>query len=615
VRCKSVVATFLLLIAGCRKEAREGYQRLAIPQFENLTGEKELDWWGPALAELMAAAATGTPRVHPLRVPSWWDAPAARATHILHGSIWRAGSRFRVEATLENMRRGRVEKVAVVEEQASAGPSVLADRLAAKLGLHARSVGSYKSEAVRAYVEAASSRDPASLLEKAIAADPAFGLPYLQLVRLRAMQGDRVAVEALLERARQAGVDAVERTRLELMESGYRGDAETYRRALDALARLTPADPDVWQALALRLLAARDIAGAVRHLQKALARDPQNPFLLNEAGYALAYAGDFGQAVKLLLRYRQLLPSDPNPPDSLGDIFFQMGNFAQAESYYRESAEKSSDFAASGSLLKGAWARWLRGDRQGADERAADYFRQREAAKDPLVELRKAQWEYLTGRSRRALERLRQMVAVGPSVELQALASAFLAAWSLEQGDREQARRYAEAATRGASPQARELARMSLFLSDAAMSPQELTRLAEQAFPRPEETGLRETALAYALLLGGHFREALSVLNSLIAKSPPSPSETLPVMLAWAALESGRDPARWLQRWPVPDSRLPNPFDFLCWPRVIYLQAVARETQGDAAQARALYGLFLGALGDRPGHDRERSRAAGKAGS
>lgn len=614
MRCKPAVV-LVLLLAGCRPPADEGFRRLAVPVFQNLTGDRNLDWWGLALAELLAAAATGSPRTHPIRLETWWDAPAARATHVLHASLLERGSQLRLEAVLEDLRRGRMERSVVIEAPVEAGPAACADRLAAALGLRARPVAAFKTEAVRAFAQAFGSADPAGLLETAIAADPAFAPPYLQLVRWRLSRGDRSGAEAVLAMARRAGLDPVERSRLDLMESGLRGDVGAYGRALDALARLTPADPEVWQALALRSLAARDYSRAAQSYREALARDPRNPLLLNQTAYALAYAGDFSQAVQFLLRYRDLLSSDPNPPDSLGDIYFQMGNFARAATYYRESAENSPDFAASGSLFKEAWAHWLRGDRRAADQRMADYLGRREAARDPLIELRKGQWEYLTGRSRQARERVRQLAMAAPSGELRALASGFLAAWSLEQGDREQARRHALAGGGGASPQARDLARICLFLSRPPASPEQWASLAGQEFARPEEAGLRRTALAYALLMDGRVRDALPVLGELLTNSPPSPWETLPVLLAWAATESGEDPTRWLRRWPIPDPGMPQPFDFLTWPRVLYLQALVHQRRGDNEQARALFRLFLETAGDRPGHDRERQQAAARTGA
>lgn len=614
MRCKPAVV-LLLLLAGCRQTPDDGYRRLAIPVFQNLTGEPNLDWWGVALAELLAAAATGSPHTHPIRMETWWDAPAARATHVLHASLLPRGSRLRVEAVLEDLRRARMERSVVIEEPVEAGPAACAERLAAALGVRARAVAAFRPDAVRAFAQAFTDAHPAGLLEKAIAADPAFALPYLQLVRLRLSSGDRAGAEATLALARRAALHPVERSRLDLLESGLRGDAAAYSRALETLARLTPADPEIWQALAFRSLAARDYSRAAQNYREALVRDPRNPLLLNQAGYALAYAGDFGQALQFLLRYREFLPADPNPPDSLGDVSFQMGNFAQAATYYRESAEKSPEFAASGSLFKEAWARWLLGDRQTADQRMAEYLRRRQAARDPLVELRKAQWEYLTGRSRQAVERVRQLATAAPSGELRALAFGFLAAWSLEQGEREQARRHASATGGGTSPQAQALARICLFLARPPAPPVPWAALAGQEFPRPEETGLRQTALAYALLLDGRPREALPVLVELLAKSPPTPWETLPVLTAWAAAESGEDPGRWLRRWPVPDAAMPQPFDFLAWPRVAYLQALAHERRGDNQQAGSLYRLFLALAGDRPGHDRERKQAAARTGA
>ncbi|MGB9605595.1 MAG: hypothetical protein ACPL88_06930, partial [Bryobacteraceae bacterium] len=344
MRFEVFAAALVLLLAGCGKPAGPQYSRIAIPPLENLTGDSGLEWWGPAVAELVAAAITGSPRANPVRVESWWDAPATRATHVLHGAIERDGSRIRAEAFLEDLGRGGMLRI-VVEEEAAVGPALLAERIAVRLGLCARPVTQYHAEAVRAYVEAFRTPDPVGALEKAIATDPDFGLPYLHLLRLRMEQGDRAAAEAVLAAARKARLDPVDRNRLEALGAGLTSAPVAYRRALQELARLTPADPEVFQRLALQSLAARDYSPAASYYREALARDPASPMLLNEAAYALAYAGQFAGALSLLRQYRDLQPADPNPPDSLGDICFQAGKFAEAATYYLESAEKDPAFA------------------------------------------------------------------------------------------------------------------------------------------------------------------------------------------------------------------------------------------------------------------------------
>ena len=61
--------------------------------------------------------------------------------------------------------------------------------------------------------------------------------------------------------------------------------------------------------------------------------------------------------------------------------------------------------------------------------------------------------------------------------------------------------------------------------------------------------------LAYALLLQKEFQAAAPVLSDLYQRSTPDPQEILPVLEAWAQVETGRyeEAARLLQRNPVPN--------------------------------------------------------------
>ncbi|MCS7316480.1 MAG: tetratricopeptide repeat protein [Bryobacterales bacterium] len=609
MRCRLALLAALLLVGACRRGPEHRFVRLAVPWFENLTGEPGYQWWGPALADLIAEAAAGSATVHVLPAQSPWEAAGLRATHLLHGFFAIEGDRLRLEAALEDVARRAVERRFVVESPPAAGPGPLADRLATQLGLRSRSVAGRDARSLETYIAAARAPDPAPLLERAIAADPCFLAPYLLLARVRLAKGDREGAVAVLGRALAAKLDPIARSRAELALAGIRGDAAAHRRALETLASLVPADPEIRQALAALSVGRRDYSGALRAYREALERDPANAALLNEAAYAAAYAGNFREAVSLLDRYRQLRPGDPNPADSLGDVHFMMGQFSRAASLYLDSVKIAPDSVTAVSLFKAAWARWLEGDREAADRHMGEFLAGRQAARDPLLELRRAQWHYLTGRSAEAVSRLRGVVDGQPPGELRALAAGFLAAWSLEAGDREQARRYAAAARAARTPQARQLARLCAALAEGPNPPGVWTGRLRDAFPDPAEGILRDTALAYALLLEGQFREALPVLQGLLERTPPLPEEILPVLSAWAADASGQDPGPWLVRWPAPPLAFPQPFEFLAWPRVVYLQARRTELAGAHERSLALYRQFLRLVGDRPGHAREREQA------
>jgi tetratricopeptide (TPR) repeat protein len=86
-----------------------------------------------------------------------------------------------------------------------------------------------------------------------------------------------------------------------------------------------------------------------RVLEKALAVDPNYPAALNEIGYAYAYAytHDFDKAFGAMEHYVKLLPNEPNPQDSFGEISRMGGRFQAALDHYRAALALDPKFFSS----------------------------------------------------------------------------------------------------------------------------------------------------------------------------------------------------------------------------------------------------------------------------
>jgi len=610
VSCRTFLLLAALAAAGCRRTPPPAFERIALPPFENLTGDPRRDWMSLGLAELVAGALAGAPRSQPLRVDHAAGAAALRATHILHGSFRPAGARLRADAVLEDLRTLRIVARLSAEGDPEAGLPAMAERLAAALGRGAGPVPTRSAEALRLYAESFAAADPVPALERSLAADPDFAAPYLSLARLWLARGNGPAARTVLERALgRQGLRPPDRLRLELLAATLAGDREAGLGRLEALSRAAPADAEVFGNLAALRMARGDFPAAARDYRQALERDPDDPVLLNQAGYACAYAGDFAAGLAFLQRYRQMEPAGPNPADSLGDLHFLFGRFAEAENFYLQAAKKSPDFAGGLSWFKAAHARLMRGDLEAADALFRQYLQQRGQAGDSALEIRQAEWDYLTGRSQQALRRLSEWAAAPDRrPDQRALALATLALWRLDGGERTAARELAGRALSAAvSAPARTLARLCLFVAQPEASAQQWAARAARTFPQAGEEPLRRSALAFALLLEGHFSQAAPLLEQIEREAPP-PGQPAGLLLAWALLESGRDPGRRLQLWPIPEARLADPFRCLTFPRMLWLRARWLERQGRRQEARPLYGLYLKYAG-RGARAEERRRA------
>ena len=99
-------------------------------------------------------------------------------------------------------------------------------------------------------------------------------------------------------------------------------------------------------------------------------------------------------------------------------------------------------------------------------------------------------------------------------------------------GNREAATVLAEKAVAMATPASVATAAMARFLAQPAASPAEWTARAGRLAPNPAQGTIRNTCLAYALLLARQYQAAAPVLEQLYGEGQ-SAGEGVPVLLAW----------------------------------------------------------------------------------
>jgi len=623
VFCKrGVAAAAFCLLAACGQSGPRA-TRMAVLRFENLTGDPALDWMGRGLSEAVSGSLAGSPRVYPIpfSVLHGTDdvfgarplaapgvsaertlALAAGADRIVYGTYALVGGRLRAEASVEDAVSGKITRTA----SAAAAPGDVAGAattLASRLAPTTRPFPVRDGGALRAYVEGLEQRDPATALrsfEQAVAAAPAFGQAWISALGAAVAARDGTAARRLLAdaRARAASLAPLDRARLELETTTLAGDIAGRRRSLSTLVRLDPADPGPWRALAALAQTAHDYPQSAAMLRGALARYPDDPALLNNAAYAEAYAGNLDAAVADLERYRRVRPRDPNALDSLGDVHLHLGKLPEAERYYLESWTRDSAFEDGGSGLKAAWARLMTGDVRGAGGIFQRYLDARRAAGDPVADYRRAEWLWLSGDRRAAVDALAAFATARETAaarELAARARANLALWYLELGDAPAARREAERAQALSGPASAGLAAVARFLTEPPASASEWAVRAERAFPSPGTSALKDFALANALLLAREFGAAAPLLHEIYGRWSPGGDPAIPVLTAWAYAASGRqaDAAPLVARNPIPQAAGLNLFTGLWFPRLFFLRGEVLTGQGKRDDARRNYQLFV----------------------
>jgi Flp pilus assembly protein TadD len=605
-------------------------QRIAILRFENLSSDTSLDWMGRAFSEVITrdlAVAPGWYTIPFDKLHSLDQALGSRpvaapgisaernlalivgANRIGYGQYWLHGGRIEAELTLEDPGSGTMIQQ-VTASAAAMDPMAAASALARQVSRQAASYPTRIPAAVKAYVsalEAPQLDTMAQQLTAAIAADPNYAAPYSRLAQIKLQRQDRTGAMATLQEGLSHHTDmpGLEQARLEFEAASLAGDHKAAQSSLTAWARLTPNDPAVWQSMAQSSMNEHRYVDAERAYQRASAASPEDVSLLNQLGYAAAYAGDLNTATQALTRYQTLRPAEVNPLDSLGDANLVLGRLREAEDLYRAVAKKDPSFLNGGDLFKAAVAHLMTGDVNGADVLAKQFTDYRASAGDKLVEFYKAQWAWISGRRKPAQESLTafaKSVEAGTTHEAASEAYSQLAIWDVALGDRSEAQKMADNAKRLAGPGTVGFAKLAQFLAQPSAVAEEWKERAARLFPNPEQRQQRDLILSYALLADKQYQQAALLLEDLYENTPPTADDILPILLGWAYLENGKRPdAEALLRFnPIPPPSGVMRVAAFYFPRLYYLRGRIARLMGKQDEARTQYRLFLELSGDRP---------------
>jgi len=622
-RTAAALTLCCLAVSCSRNPSTPSFERIAVLRFENLSADSTADWMGRALSEIVARDLVNVPGIYaipfetlhsreaalgvrPVNAPGISAermlALAAGANRIAYGDFFLRGRKLEATLTVEDP---AAQKIVRSLSASADNPLEAGDRLARAISPQAAPYPTRKGTALEAYVDGLESADPASqaqLLEQAIAADPAFGPPYLLFAELKAQQRERAAAVALLDQAQTRNMAPLDRARLTYVAAKLRGDPAKAENALKQWSAADPGDPEVWITLASDEFSRRQYDAAAAANQKALGIEPENINALNQLGYSAAYTGRLDTAMNALERYRALRPADANPLDSLGDVNLLLGRLREAETFYLQAAKRDPNFQTGGDFFKAAMARLMGGDVNGADALDKQFVDAHSAAKDPLAEYHRAEWQWISGRRKAGYSRMQafaRTAEAGGIREAAGEAYVQLAIWSVALGDRAGAAQLARKAVALSTPATANLAMLAEFLAQPPASPVEWEARAARAFPPNAPDRERKLALAYALLRDKQFPAAARVLEPLYSDRE---AESVPVLLAWAYAESGRpkDAGTLLRFNPIPRGSGVPPLSAFEFPRLEYLRGRLAAEAGNPEQAQSYYKLFRKLSGDEP---------------
>jgi tetratricopeptide (TPR) repeat protein len=522
-------ALLALVFAGCSKQAPGPAPRYAVIRFENLTGDASLDWVARAASEVLSRSLSGAMDGPVLSAPTLNRAGSgvssereraelAGANRVVSGYLARVGGKLRFSATEEDLNKNQT-----LQSLSSEG----AEPLAAMLNLARAFSGSARPyltsnpEVLKLYVSAL--EEPADRaipdLRQATGADPGFGPAWVALVDAEVLRGDR---EASIEAAREAlgrKLDPADKAAIELQQAALTNDVPGRIAALRELVSANPGDRGLLQTLAVDEGAAGQFAQAAADWKKLRDAVPTDRNAWNQFGYTLAWSGDFSAALQAMKDYGARWPTDPNPIDSTGDLYYMYGRFADAAANYLKAHEKSPEFLNGGDLYKAAWAQFRAGDKVKAESSFEQYRKTQKKVDAPSLTLLGIDWLYRTGREKEAMALLRKVAETSTQAGAASQYWSQLVIYDLLAKDRLAA---AKDAAIDATKPGSNLSTVARFAALPSASASEWQNRADTVLRGAGVESVRRFTLGVALLLDGKKEAAQAVWDKIVAESSAS---------------------------------------------------------------------------------------------
>ncbi|MGB5258904.1 MAG: tetratricopeptide repeat protein [Gammaproteobacteria bacterium] len=187
----------------------------------------------------------------------------------------------------------------------------------------------------------------------------------LQAAAIMVKQGNIASMQDHMRTLRQKNTDMV--VQLYLIEGQVLTDAGLHQQALDMYARAleqSPQDVDLLYSYSLTAEKLDRLDITETNMRRILAKDPDNVRALNALGYTLADRTDrYQEALEYISKAYVLEPDDPAIIDSMGWVYYRLGELDKAREYLQQAWDKSNDSeigAHYGEVL------WMRGERDAA---------------------------------------------------------------------------------------------------------------------------------------------------------------------------------------------------------------------------------------------------------
>ena len=542
-----LLAFSLTLACSTRHGAPAGTASVAILPLENDSSNIPGDGFGQAAPWLLQWQLDGNRDVYVFAAADENAAAARHASRIMYAWYTRSNAGIEAHFTLQDA-RARTIAIDTVRGDAAA----VLNGMARTIHSGARMFRAEDDASIRQFGEVL--HGDVTLVVQAAVTQPNPFLPEalaVSRILIESAHPQQAAQLLSQEAPAFARASPLDRARRDYVFAAAAGDRAAERHALGEVVGLAPVDPVSRRELADLQFEARDFRGAEVSFSELGRMEPWDGLIFNQLGYVRMYLHDAAGARDAIADYARVAPEQAaNAADSLGEIEWEFHDFAAAEKNFLEASRGDIILLRGNDMLKAALARFLRGDRSGADALFQRYASWRASGGDALVPVRGAEWLYLTGRTREA-----ELALIAAAAKLegdaQAVAVEQLSFWALLEGRREDALEYARRAVAAArAPGVRDTAVRCAFYAAPSADPAEWQSRAAQAFSLPGP--LRDEILGTALELDGNHQEAVAPLLKALAATSPTDDGSVRGMLIRAYRALGQTSEAGKLLWPMP---------------------------------------------------------------
>lgn len=360
---------------------------IAVMFFENKTGDQNLEWLQKGITEMLIRSLSQSSSLSVLSTDRIFEilnqvgqssstqlldfdlaavvAKEANVEAVLTGNIYRHGDSLQISVSVHDPNRGNILKEESVEGVGMEAIFSMVDDLTQKIkntlvaslekqeptkGIADLSTNSL--EAWRYYtagvdlIQKAMFNDGIEQLEKAVEADPAFADAYYYLCLHLFGRGERQKAYQYFNKlqALRSTATPKQQYQIDRLAGMATGDV---RKTIDASKKWLQNNPDDIEAyfnLGDICFYLQNYDEALDYYEAILDIDPKYKPAYNMIGYCYARKGDVSNAIAALDQYQQMAPDEPNPFDSMGELYFNQGNYKKAEENLKGAIKRSENF-------------------------------------------------------------------------------------------------------------------------------------------------------------------------------------------------------------------------------------------------------------------------------